>query len=155
MWISDSWYLTVWFYSVAEALREKCANTEFFLVRIFPHSHWIWRDMEYLSVFSPNAGKYGPEKTTYLDTFHTVRRIQDLPKIHDEVFCKNFTFTVFAKSSTIDLWEGCKCVSVAYKWIVSYKAFFMTVFWRQEIVKIVPSFDGKKYHYDQILQDLR
>ena len=26
---------------------------------------------EYLSVFSLNAGKYGPEKT-YLDTFHVV-----------------------------------------------------------------------------------
>ena len=26
----------------------------------------------YLSVFSPNVGKYGPEKTQYLDTFHTV-----------------------------------------------------------------------------------
>ena len=26
----------------------------------------------YLSVFSPNAGKYGPEKTLYLDTFHAV-----------------------------------------------------------------------------------
>ena len=22
------------------------------------------------SVFSPNTGKYGPEKTSYLDTFH-------------------------------------------------------------------------------------
>ena len=31
------------------------------LVRIFPHSDWIRRDMEYLSVFSPNAGKYGSE----------------------------------------------------------------------------------------------
>ena len=35
-------------------LREKCPNTEFFLVRIFPHSDRIWRD------------------TPYLDTFHTV-----------------------------------------------------------------------------------
>ena len=26
----------------------------------------------YLSVFSPNAGKFGPEKTPYLDTFHRV-----------------------------------------------------------------------------------
>ena len=26
----------------------------------------------YLSVFSPNAGEYGPEKTPYLDTFHAV-----------------------------------------------------------------------------------
>ena len=26
----------------------------------------------YLSVFSPNAGKYGPENPPYLDTFHAV-----------------------------------------------------------------------------------
>ena len=45
---------------------------EFFLVRIFPPLDWIWRDTSYLSIFSPNVGKYGPEKTPYLDTFHTV-----------------------------------------------------------------------------------
>ena len=56
----------------ARALREKCSNTEFFLVRIFPPSDWIRRDTEYLSVFSPNVGKYGTEKTPYLDTFHAV-----------------------------------------------------------------------------------
>ena len=44
-------------------LREKCSNTEFFLVRIFPHLDWI---------FSPNAGKYRLAKTPYLDTFHAV-----------------------------------------------------------------------------------
>ena len=27
---------------------------------------------KYLSVFSPNAGKYGPEITPYLDTFYAV-----------------------------------------------------------------------------------
>ena len=27
----------------------------------------------FCSVFSPNAEKYGPEKTPHLDTFHTVR----------------------------------------------------------------------------------
>ena len=53
-------------------LREKCPNTEFFLVRIFRHSYWIRIDASYLSVFSPNAGKYKPEKTKYLDTFHAV-----------------------------------------------------------------------------------
>ena len=31
------------------------------LVRIFPHSDWIRRDTEYLSVFGPNAEKCGPE----------------------------------------------------------------------------------------------
>ena len=53
-------------------LREKSPNTEFFLVRIFPHSDGIRKDTSYLSVFSPNPGKYGLEKTPYLDTFHTV-----------------------------------------------------------------------------------
>ena len=33
-----------------------------FLVRIFPHSDWIRKDTEYLSVFSQNAGKDGSEK---------------------------------------------------------------------------------------------
>ena len=33
-------------------LREKCPNTEFFLVRIFLYSGWIRRDTPYLSVFS-------------------------------------------------------------------------------------------------------
>ena len=42
------------------SLREKCPNTKFY------------RDTEDLSVFSPNAGKYGLEKTPYLDTFYAV-----------------------------------------------------------------------------------
>ena len=33
---------------------------------------FLLRDTKYLSVFSPNAGKYGPEKTPYLDIFHAV-----------------------------------------------------------------------------------
>ena len=56
-----------------KSLREKCPNTEFFLARIFSHSDWIRRDTSYLSVFSPNVGRYGPEDTSYLDTFHTVK----------------------------------------------------------------------------------
>ena len=44
----------------------------FFWSVLFPHLDWIRKDTSYLSVFSPNAGKYGPEKTPYLDTFHAV-----------------------------------------------------------------------------------
>ena len=54
------------------SLPENCPNTEFFLVRIFPHLDWIRKDKEYLYVFSPNVGIYGPKKTPYLDTFHAV-----------------------------------------------------------------------------------
>ena len=65
----------IWLRSLnfSQKLREKCPNTEFFLIRIFPHSDWIRRDNPYLSVFRPNAGKYGPEKTPYLAEFDAVR----------------------------------------------------------------------------------
>ena len=29
---------------ISFTLREKCRNTEFFLVRLFPHLDWMWRD---------------------------------------------------------------------------------------------------------------
>ena len=58
---------------ISKALRENCPNTEFYLLHIFPHLDWIRTDTSYFSVFSPNAGKYGPEKTPSLDTFHAVK----------------------------------------------------------------------------------
>ena len=45
------WSDTTWKASVFGAI----------LVLIFPNLDWVRRDTEYLSVFSPNAGKYGPE----------------------------------------------------------------------------------------------
>ena len=48
------------------SLPEKCPSTEFFLVRIFPHSDWIQENN------IPNTGKYGLEKTPYFDTFYSV-----------------------------------------------------------------------------------
>ena len=61
-------------------LREKCSNTEFFLVRIFPYSLCWGLFLITLQPFrlaallkkdsiTVNAGKYGPEKTPYLNTF--------------------------------------------------------------------------------------
>ena len=69
-WIDKSMEMMIIMYYFGVSLREKCPSTEFFLARIFPHSDWIQRDTKYLSVFNPNAGKYGLEKTLYLDTFH-------------------------------------------------------------------------------------
>ena len=37
----------------------------------------ILTEYGYLSVFSPNAGKYGPEITPYLDTFQAVKIFSD------------------------------------------------------------------------------
>ena len=36
----------------------------------------------YFPVFSPNTGKYGPEKSPYLDTFHAVSGTAVLLKFH-------------------------------------------------------------------------
>ena len=58
----------LWYVSETNALRKKCSDTEFFLVRIYPHS----------DVFSPIAGKYGPEKNPYLDPFHALVNIKSL-----------------------------------------------------------------------------
>ena len=45
-----------------DTLREKCPYLEFFWSVFFPHSDWIRRDTPYLSLFSLNAGKSGPEQ---------------------------------------------------------------------------------------------
>ena len=39
------------------------------MARIFPHSDRIQIDTEYLSVFSPNAGKCGTEKISVFEHF--------------------------------------------------------------------------------------
>ena len=66
----------------SSALHEKCPNKEFFLVRIFPYLDWIPGFVKLISVFSPNAGKYGPKKTLYLETFHTVPMIEKVDGNH-------------------------------------------------------------------------
>ena len=71
-WVFQEIVLVTFWSIKKDVLREKCPNTEYFLVCIFLHSDWIRRDTKYLSVFSPNARKYGPENTPYLNTFHTV-----------------------------------------------------------------------------------
>ena len=53
--------------SYQKKLREKCPNTEFL-------------SGPYIPVFSPNTGKYGPEKTPYLDTFHAVKTEKKIKK---------------------------------------------------------------------------
>ena len=56
----------------SNSLREMCPNKGLLLIRIFLHSDWIRRFTLQISVFSQNAGKYGPEITPHQDTFHAV-----------------------------------------------------------------------------------
>ena len=59
----DLWHWLVFLIMRQWTRREKCPNTKFCSGLYFP-------------VFSPNTGKYGPEKTPYLHTFHAVWCIQ-------------------------------------------------------------------------------
>ena len=52
------------------ALRKKCPNTDFF--GPYFSAFGLNTDRYEVSVLSPNAGKYGPEKTSYLDTFQAM-----------------------------------------------------------------------------------
>ena len=83
-------------------LREKCPNTEFFLVCIFLH-----------------PGKYGPEKTPYLDTFHKVfshspinpLRFSDVFKVEKECIGNEWVNPCQANFSLLYLlktWENTK-----------------------------------------------
>ena len=42
---------------------------------ILLQKYFVYKNTSCLSIFSPNAGEYGPEKTPYLDTFHAVLSI--------------------------------------------------------------------------------
>ena len=71
---------------------------EFFLVHIFSYSKWIWRDTEY-------AGKYGPDKTLYLDTFHAV--FKDIPsKVSNIFLLEIYNYFEFVWNNTSDYRPG-------------------------------------------------
>ena len=72
------------------------------MVRISPHLDWIRRDTQYLSIFSPNAGKYGPELriSPYLDTFHAAARCE-MFRISEKMYlllCKPLTVSTNLKN---------------------------------------------------------
>ena len=93
--------MTKLFHLAKNTLREKCPNTEFFVVRVFPYTDSIRRSTLWISAFSPNTGlntgKYEPEITPYLDTFHAVNsfstRAMNLSRVllrqkYECCFCK-------------------------------------------------------------------
>ena len=63
VWIALNWdcFVLLQIFSVI-CTAWKASAFGVILVRIFPHLNWIQRETPHLSVFSPNAGKYWPEK---------------------------------------------------------------------------------------------
>ena len=81
-----------------------------FLVCIFPHCDWIRRDTPNLSIFSPNAGKYGPEKLL-IRTFSRSRKL-----------CQTSKMEIFEKA--VNKWiavNNLNSRSVKRKWLTKIK----------------------------------
>ena len=71
------------------ALREKCLNTELFLVRIFPHSAWTRRDTVSLRIQS----ECGRIRTRNNSVFgHFLRSVGNCSKLHSYCINENFSF---------------------------------------------------------------
>ena len=88
----------------------------------------------YLSVFSPNTGKNGPEKTPYLDTFHAVNYYYLLKKyglqVYQYGFDLNFCFKIqknfFYKIYLVLQFNNCiAMLFVLYFYIIFYYLFYI------------------------------
>ena len=74
----------------------KCPNTEFFLVRIFPHSDWIRSDaVRSISPYSRKNSVYGYFSRS--DFQRLLNSCANHKSSHPEVFCKNGVPKNFAK----------------------------------------------------------
>ena len=85
-----------------------------FLVRTFPHLEWIWRDTPYLSIFSPNVEKYGPEKLRIRTLFtqclavpcnYYLSLVQRMKHPEDFPWFRVFIFRYSVKNENLELAE--------------------------------------------------
>ena len=92
-----------------------------FLVHIFPHLDWIRRDTLYLSVFGPNAGKYGAEKlriwTLFAQWFsilffHLLFIVSTIKEIHLEYVTKSIPGLLKVKFDTEKVVRRCSKIAV-------------------------------------------
>ena len=81
-----------------------------FLLRIFLHSDWIQSDTEYLSVFSPNTGKYGPEKLR-IRTLFTQYSLCDIRYFKEQYFDEFYLASIKDKGSCKKLYSFCRIES--------------------------------------------
>ena len=79
------------------------------LVCIFPHSDWIRRDTEYLSVLSPNAGKYGQGNSEYGQFSRS----------------DTFFFSFSTSKTVLQLFPTKKCHLIKFLLLNSKKAYFL------------------------------
>ena len=77
------------------SLREKFPNTEFFLVRIFPHSDWIRRDTEYVLWGFRRCVKFGINFWNFKIPLASPGRFQKIQKI---------SLVIFFQISFINMW---------------------------------------------------
>ena len=102
------------------------------LVRIFPHSDWIRRDTSYLSVFSVNARKCGPEylriQTILTQWWRFLYFISNLSQYHVKVVS-------LINIPVSSLNEKAMCNKFK-SWIISVSKMYQKEFFRFAVMKI-------------------
>ena len=110
-----SWKVSFWkMIFMNNSLREKCPNTEVFLVRIFLYSDWIRRDTEYLllriSPYSVRIKKNTDQKKLCIWTFFTViaysyGNMQNKPKrrCYKDASNQTYTLILLLSNTTINI----------------------------------------------------
>ena len=84
-------------------LHNKVSVSGVFLVHIFPHSELIRRNTEYLSVFNPHAGKYGPEKLRVRTLFTQCKRV--IPAMEGSQFKPLFSLRYYSHRFQFLWWQ--------------------------------------------------
>ena len=74
----------------------------------------IWFNTPYLSEFSPNTGKYGPEITPYLDIFYAVQ-------LHYLGIVSLKVAKQLLIQSTFSLW----LLMISTTWSINFQMFFL------------------------------
>ena len=81
-----------------QPLRAKSPDMKFFLVPVFSYLYWMRRCTILITIFSPNTGKYIPEKTPNSDTFRVVSCFNIKQRItiqgHFGLWPKYFSFNI-------------------------------------------------------------
>ena len=99
---------------------------------IFPYSCWIRRFTPKISVFSPNAGKYGAEKTLYLHTFHAVSVLGRVTKF----YYLNLSSCDWRRRLLVELLNTCCTSHKIHRAVVEIEDLCWLI-WGQHITQIV------------------
>ena len=120
------------------SIKHHCVKSVQILVRIFLYLDWIRRFTPYISVFSPNTGKYWPEITLYLNNFHAVHAHYNSENFISAEVRDSECSTLGRGELKVVVWSNYLKLKCAMHWL---SILFFAAFMATEILKwVIQSF---------------